>query len=357
MTTDPIRAHDAVLSGLWRSAREGRLPHALLLHGPEGIGKFGAALRLVQGLLCARASPEGPCGSCGPCKRVLSGQHLDLFVIDVLHEEVSDEKRQERIRIERIVQRTPSEWDGPVVEDFLSLRASEGGWRALIVRDAERLAHSQNEAQNALLKVLEEPGENVLWLLVTSRPQSLLPTLRSRCVPVRLEPLGTQAVETALAGAGGAPESARRVARWSAGSPGRALELAARAAPELRDVLEAVWRGELSPLAAAGRVWELEGEFRGRTPSARQRDRARALLDLALDLVSDGVRAEAGAAPTTLAHGDLFEDGTALDPARLRAGLDGLLAARADLELNLDAQGLVDTGLLAVAAASTRGAA
>lgn len=343
--------HDPVLHGLWRSARAGRLPHALLLHGPEGIGKFGAALRLVQGLLCAQAGETGPCGTCGPCKRLLSGQHLDLFVIDVMHEDVPEKERQERIRIERIVRREGSDWDGPVVEDFLSLRAAEGGWRALIVRDAERLAHSQNEAQNALLKVLEEPGANVLWLLVTSRPQSLLPTLRSRCVPVRLDPLDAGTVELAVRDAAGTPERARLLSRWAEGSPGRALELAARGAVEQRALLEEVLLGRLSPLAAAARAWELEGDFRGKTPSARERDRARALVDLALEVVSDGLRSQAGAQSDRLAHGDLFERSAALDEPRLREALEELLTARADLELNLDAQAVVDQALLAVAGA------
>lgn len=345
-----LGGHEEVLRGLWRSARAGRLPHALLLHGPEGIGKFGAALRLVQGLLCAVDGEEGPCGVCGPCKRVLAGQHLDLFVLDVMHEDAAEDKREERIKIDRVV-RKENAWDGPVVEEFLSLRAAEGGWRALVLRDAERLAHSQNEAQNALLKVLEEPGDDVLWLLVTSRPQRLLPTLRSRCVPVRFEPLDAATVQRSLAEHGLELRRAEELARWAGGSPGRALELSARAAPELRAILAEVVQGTLAPLVAGARVWELEGDFRGKTPSARQRDRARALLDLALEVVGDAARAAAGAPPAELAHGDLFEDGAPVDAASLREAIDGLLAARADLELNLDPQALVDAGLLAVAAA------
>lgn len=351
-----IGDHDAVLRGLWRAAAAGRLPHALLFHGPEGIGKFAAALRLVQGLLCARAGEDGPCETCGPCKRLRSGQHLDLFVIDVLHEDVRGKEREERIRIERIVRREDSDWDGPVVEDFLSLRSAEGGWRALIVRDAERLAHSQNEAQNALLKVLEEPGRNVLWVLVSARPQRLLPTLRSRCVPVRLEALDDAAVERAVRESAGTPQRARALARWAQGSPGRALDLAARGALEQRALLAEVWRGATSPLAAAVRAWDLEGEFRGKTPSARERDRARALVDLALEVVSDALRIQAGAPGEGLAHGDLFEDPAALDAARLREALEELLTARADLERNLDAQGVLDTALLAVADAGGGGA-
>ena len=111
-----LLGHEEVLRGLWRAAGQGRLPHALLLEGPAGIGKFGAALRLVRGLLCERAGPEGgPCDRCPACKKVLSGNHLDVFVLDVAHEDVPESRRQERIRIDRVVRRTtPDAWDGPV---------------------------------------------------------------------------------------------------------------------------------------------------------------------------------------------------------------------------------------------------
>jgi DNA polymerase III subunit delta' len=352
-----LGTHERVLRGLWRSARAGRLPHALLLQGPEGIGKFAAARRLAQGLLCADGSESGPCSTCGPCKRCLSDNHLDVFLVDVDHEVVSQDERQERIRLDRIVRsRTSGSWSGPVIEEFLSLRAAEGGWRVLILRDAERLAHSQNEAQNALLKVLEEPGENVLWLLVTSRPEALLATIRSRCVPVLFEALDAEATQAVLVEQGAGGVEAPQLARWSQGSPGAALDLAARGALALRPLLIDVLAGRASPLASARAVWELEGEFQGKTPSARQRDRARAVLDLSLELVADLTRLRAGAAADDLAHGDLSAllEQRPDDPA-LRACLDALLAARADLERNLDAAGLVDSALLDLAAAGPRG--
>ena len=75
------KTHGDVLLGLWKSAADGRLPHALLFSGPSGVGKFLSAGWFAAGLLCARG-PGEPCLTCGPCKRVRSGSHPDLFVVD-----------------------------------------------------------------------------------------------------------------------------------------------------------------------------------------------------------------------------------------------------------------------------------
>ncbi len=340
------------LRGLWRAASQGRLPHALLFHGPRGIGKFAAALLFVRGLLCARPLPAGPCGECGPCKRMLSANHLDVFVLDVSAGGSGAEAQEERIKLDRIVRRPAPAWDGPVVEEFLALRPAEGGWRALIVRDAERLRHSQNEAQNALLKMLEEPGRSVLWILVSARPEALLATVRSRCVAVPFEALSQAQTLGVLRTHGLEGEQARQLARWSRGSPGEALALRARGALSFRPLIDALLAGRSPPLAAPRAVWEVEGEFPGRTPSARQREQARAFLDLALEVAADRLRLEAGTACAELAHGD-FDDPSAPGPSAsaLRAALEGLLQARADLERSLDAQALVDAAVLALAPA------
>lgn len=345
-----LAGHEDLLSGLWRAARQGRLPHALLFHGPPGIGKFAAGLRLVQGLLCERARGGVPCATCRACKQALSLNHLDLFVLDVAHEDVPEDKRQENIRLDRVVRRSgPGAWEGPVIEEFLSLRAAEGGWRAIVVREAERLRHSQNEAQNALLKMLEEPGTRVLWILETAHPDALLPTVRSRCVPVRLEPPGPDEALAVLERHGIDRGQALALARWAAGSPGGALALHRRAAHTFRPLLEALLSGRRSALDAAREVWETQGRFLGKTPSARARDQARAFLDLAIDVVGDQLRLACGAWAQALAHGDIALTGPAPRPGALRGVLEVLLAARADLERNLDPQVLVDEALLALA--------
>ena len=158
-----VLGHADLLAGLGRAARAQRLPHALLFAGPRGVGKFRAARRLANALLCAApgALEMGPCGACGPCKRVRAGSHPDLFVIDLL--ELPADERPDVIPIGRFVRREGAEaWDGPTVDEFLALRAAEGGWRVVLVREMERANVS---AQNSILKMLEEPGERVLWVL------------------------------------------------------------------------------------------------------------------------------------------------------------------------------------------------
>ncbi len=342
-----LGAHEAALQGLWRAAAEGRLPHALLFHGPRGIGKFAAARRFARGLLCARRPISPPCGDCGPCHRTLAGSHLDLFVLDVAAGEGAKDGPEERIKIDRILRRPSPAWDGPVVEEFLALRPAEGGWRALIVRDAERLRHSQDEAQNSLLKMLEEPGGSVAWILVSARPQALLPTVRSRCAAVAFEALTREQTLEVLRGHDLEGEPAQALARWARGSPGDALALRARGALAFRPLIEALLAGQRPPLAAARELWEVEGDYPGRTSSARQREQARAFLDLALDVVGDLLRKDAGAPELELAHGDLAP---VSGKVRLLPALEQLLQLRADLELNLDPGALVDAALMALAA-------
>jgi len=335
--------HAETLDGLFRAAKERRLAHALLFTGPEGVGKFLSAEWLACGLLCA-AGPARPCGTCGPCKRLKAGTHADLLAID------PDLEGEEEIKIGRITYREKDPRTN--VGDFLSLRPMEGGWRVVLVRDAERMT---DEAQNALLKTLEEPGEETLLALVAARPENLLPTTRSRCVVVALGPIDFESTVRILAARGVEPAMARDLARWSRGAPGGALALRDRGAIAMRAGIQRVLAGELDPLAAAAAVGELDGEFPGRTPSARARARARAFLDLLLAVLADLARAEAGADPATLAHGDLAsaERGRA-GAARSAQRLELCLSARQDVEANLAPDAILERALLALEPERTR---
>ena len=328
--------HAERIDGLLRAAAERRLAHALLFTGPDGCGKFLAAEWLAFGLLCARG-PGRPCGTCGPCKRLLAGTHADILVID------PEAEGEEEIKISRITYRERD--SRPNVGDFLALRPMEGGWRIVILRDADRM---NEEAQNALLKTLEEPGTSTLLALVTGNPESLLPTTRSRCVPVALLPLGREATAGILREHGIGPEEASILARWSAGAPGAALALHARGALEMRPWIAAVLGGELDPLAAASRVGDLEGEFPGKTPTARARAKARACLDLLLAVAFDLERADAGVDPDSLAHGDLARLADRAAESRRVQRLEVCLQARQDVEANLNPDVLLERALLAL---------
>jgi DNA polymerase III subunit delta' len=345
----PIVGHRPVLLGLWRAAKAERLPHALLFQGRSGIGKFRAALALAQGLFCARGIPgeEGPCGVCGPCKRFVSGNHADVLVIDPQAEE------GELIKIDRIVRR-PDGWEWPA-DEFLALKPMEGGWRVALVREAERM---NEESQNALLKMLEEPGRAVLWILETARPERLRPTIRSRCIQVRLESLAAEDVRAVLAQRGFVSGEAAIAARWSQGSPGGAMRLLEQGALRIRPHLLEVLRGREDPLEAVRALGELDGEFRGKTASAQMRARARAVLDLGLAVLRDLGRLAAGAGPALLAHGDLESQAAEFpafrSPALLRWQMEVALSCRGDLDLNLDAQAALERALLAFAARDLR---
>jgi DNA polymerase-3 subunit delta' len=337
------RGHAEIVDGLLAATKNRRLPHALLFAGPDGVGKYLAAEWLAAGILCAKG-PARPCGSCGPEKRLEAGSHPDFLAID------PDSEGEEEIKIGRITYRERD--PRPNVGDFLSLLPMEGGWRIVLVRDAERMT---DEAQNALLKTLEEPGRSTLLVLVTARPESLLPTTTSRCVRVDFRPLEREVAGEILRAHGIPPEEAASLARFAGGSPGLAIALRERGALRVRAILEGVLCGALDPMEAAREIGELPGEFPGKTPTARARARTRAALDLALDVLGDLVRLGAGIDPAELAHGDLAPSAptspggdTDLALSRLGRRLELCSEARQDVEANLAPDAILERALLAL---------
>lgn len=336
-STEPL-GHERVLAGLWGAARERRLAHALCFSGPAGAGKFLAAEVLTAGLLCARG-PGAPCGECGACRRVRADSHPDVLVVDVVSE------GEEEIKLQRIAPREAGE--GQSVGSFLSLRAMESGWRVVLVRDAERL---NEEAQNALLKTLEEPGADTLIVLVTARPDLLLPTVHSRCVRVRCAAPGEDVARRVLLAEGVDGELAQLYARWSRGAPGEALAHAQRSALEMRALVAGVASGELALAAAFEQYDALAGEFPAKTPAASARVKARAFLDLSLDVLSDLRRAAHGVPVAELVHSDLADAAWARSLPRLERALEECLRARQDVDLNLAPDAAVERALLVLAA-------
>ena len=198
----------------------GRLPHAILLTGPRGIGKATLAFRLARFLL-AEADRSARAGNglaidpeSGVFHRVAAGGHADLLTV-----ERAWDPRRRRLRGEIVVDDTRE------IAGFFRLTAAEEGWRIVIVDGAEEMNRT---AANALLKILEEPPRRALLLLVSHSPGRLLPTIRSRC---RRFPLGALPRATVMRLLGGyrsdmAAGEAAAVAALAEGSIGRALELA-----------------------------------------------------------------------------------------------------------------------------------
>ena len=171
-----------------RLAGQGERPHhALLIHGPAGIGKLAFAERFAQFLLCESPGATKPCGACDGCRWFVAGSHPDLRRLEpeALARRVAAENDSEMPAATAAKAARPSqeikvdqvrELDG-----FLSLRSHRGRMRIVLAHPAEAM---NVNAANALLKALEEPQPGARFLLVSHRPARLLPTIRSRCVAV-----------------------------------------------------------------------------------------------------------------------------------------------------------------------------
>jgi len=198
--------------------------HALLIHGPQGVGQFELALTLAQAWLCEGTVPARPCGACASCRLVQARSHPDLLVLlpEALREPLGwtsgdeeaggDEKAGKRkpskdIRVDEIRQAI----------SFAQTTSSRGRGKMVVIHPAERM---NGVSANALLKTLEEPPGDARLLLSCAAPDALLPTIRSRCqaVPLRLPDatvasrwLAERSVEQPeilLAAAGGQPQDA-----------------------------------------------------------------------------------------------------------------------------------------------------
>src|SRR5438128_4844626 len=201
----------------WTRQRE-RLSHAILIQSGEGMGEFEFAQACAQSLLCERPQPDQrACGTCHACNWFSLGNHPDfrLIVPESMAPDSREEgaepskKRSEQIRIEQARE----------LADFLAVGTHRAGLRVILIYPAEAM---NANTQNALLKSLEEPPPETVFLLVSAQPDRLLPTVRSRCMKFTLplpDPgqvarwLKEQGVkQAALAGAGGAPLAALKAA-------------------------------------------------------------------------------------------------------------------------------------------------
>jgi len=240
----------------------GRAPHAVLLVGPGSVGKTTLALDLAAGLLCRDPDPAArPCRVCRGCRQVASGNHPDLH-------RLAPEGPGGQIRIGKTTDPEPGTVRHLIGE--LALLPVEGGARIVIVEGAHRL---NEDAQNALLKMLEEPPAGVTIVLCADDEECLLPTVRSRCVRVRLGQVGGREIEGWLdeLGVADAPRGAR-LARLADGRPGLALAYARSADAERL-------RGEL----ARGILDMLPAGRQARLATVRELVKSAAALTAALD--------------------------------------------------------------------------
>ncbi len=269
----PLHGHDTLRERLGAQARAGTLPASLLLQGPAGVGKQRFALWLGQVLLCE--AEERPCGLCQHCRYALQLQHPDLrwfFPRKNLGSDTAVEDAQaeyegaarERVEANGLYARP----DGSMgiymyVTRLLVQMASRSPALArrkvFVLGDAERMVPqaANPEAANALLKLLEEPPADTTFILTSSEPGLLLPTIRSRVVAVRVAPLGEAAMRRFLADPYAQQalpnETPERLLRMANGAPGTLIGAADRAAAaqRARALLTAADGGREQALRAA----------------------------------------------------------------------------------------------------------
>lgn len=296
MPFSEILGQDRAVHTLRAALRRGALHHAYLLAGPEGVGKGTTARLLAQAANCERADGDA-CGACASCRKIARGVHPDVIVV---------ERERDMARAGRWEPkggRTPSrdivvDQIRELVDRRLSLRRFEGRRRLVLLDPADAM---NPQAQNALLKTLEEPPPETTLVLVSSSPDALLPTVRSRCLRLPFAPLPDVRVAERLAAAGHPPEVARLATTLAAGSLGKALALDAGVMADRRAAVE-----EAAALPAGdARPWIAFAARHG-----AKRERAREVCELLLVWLRDVlVRATAGdGAPLALAD---LEEATA----------------------------------------------
>jgi len=207
-----LTGHNAATRQFEESYMTGRMHHAWLISGIEGIGKATLAYHMAHFVLSGGMNPIGKLNMQNPAARLIAAEaHPDLFV---LQRPIDDKTSTLKDSI-------PVE-DARKIAPFMHMTASHGGWRIAIIDEAHTL---NRHGQNAILKVIEEPPEKCLILLTVTTPGILLPTIRSRCRILSLLPLSETDLRTVLLRCGADTDNLDRVISLSSGSAGFALTM------------------------------------------------------------------------------------------------------------------------------------
>lgn len=202
-----IFGHEWAARLLQKHIAEGETRHAYLFTGPSGVGRRSLALRFAQAVNCTQPPAPGvPCGTCRVCEQTARMQQADLSV-------VQPEEDSTQIKVEQIRD----------LQHSLSLLPYEARYRVALLLNFE---DANANAQNALLKTLEEAPDKVILLLTTSAAEALLPTITSRCEVLRLRPMAIGELETLLRSRWQIPaQEAQLLAHLSGGRVGEALRM------------------------------------------------------------------------------------------------------------------------------------
>ncbi|MEZ5319960.1 MAG: DNA polymerase III subunit [Vicinamibacterales bacterium] len=313
-----IIGHGPLIALLRKGVARGRLPQSLLLAGPSGVGKRAVALAIAQAVNCperAAAGGDDACGTCVTCRRIAQRTHTDVVWL-----EKGDEAS---IRIKALRDR---------VIEVAGYRPFEAARRVFVIEPADAMTV---ETQDALLKTLEEPAASSVFLLVSAFPDTLLPTIQSRCRRLRFGPLTDAEVARVLVDHGDVePARARVLAATAAGSVERALAADDEHFDDDREAAMAV----LAAAGGRGVPASLKAAAALAQHGTKRRDRE--ALDTRLVLLASLLRdlTHVGVGAGALSNVDLADAlrplASTYGPARATEAFDRVTRARAALKRN-----------------------
>ncbi len=257
MFASHVVGQERPVSILDRLVEAKRVPHSLLVYGPEGTGKAALTLAFARRLHCD-AGEDGPCDLCGGCRRTAALNHPDFAVLFPVSARVTGEAERkifQRVMSDPFNYALPEETVTIPIAQIRDLQKRftygtfEGRWRTAVILHADRM---RPEAGNALLKTLEEPPGRSFVVLTAPNPEALLPTIVSRCQLLKLSPLSVGDVADTLKSRTGLDSGAARfIARTSGGNLRRALGMANT---DVEDVQDRAYR------FLAALIWEEESK-------------------------------------------------------------------------------------------------
>lgn len=314
-----IAGHRRTIAVLNRILGSGRVAHAYLFSGPQGVGKKLIAFDFIKAIFCADGSA---CGACLSCKKLDSGNHPDLHIV---------EPDGQFIKVDQI----------RALQKELGYRPYEAPRKACIIDGAERFNPSSG---NSLLKTLEEPPGKAIIILLTSSPESVLPTIRSRCQQLLFSGVSEDEIEKLLASRGVEPDTARISASLADGSVGKAVALCSEESVQDRvEIIEkacALSLKEMASLFAFGELFD------------KDREKAVHSLDLLLSFWRDMLHIRSGSVDpvnrdlhqTLLKESGCRSDGSILD------GIETILRTRQAIQRNANVRLAMDVLSMRLAA-------
>ncbi len=214
-----IKGQDKAISILKRAMENDKIANTYLFYGPDGIGKFTTALYFGMALNCHATLDKRPCGACSSCKKSLTFSHPDLIYVFPFPKETNkpDISIDREIKSEKILEEYTNYIENKIktpwkeffftkntgiriasirmLEHRIQLTPNEGTYKICIIEDADQMT---TQAANAFLKTLEEPPSDTIIILTSSRPNSLLPTITSRCQQIPFVPIARKLIEQKL---------------------------------------------------------------------------------------------------------------------------------------------------------------